>query len=484
MDERTRYSKKNIARSMIWRFGERILAQLVTFGVSVVLARKLDPIAFGNVAWLMIFIDIANVFVVHGFASALVQKKNADEVDFSTVFYFSLFVSFVFYFVAFFSAPLMIPLGDEQLPTLFRVLALRIPLAGMNSVQHAYVEKHMLFRKFFFSTLIGTIASAIVGIFLAYQGYGAWAIVAQYLTNSTLDTIILSLTIGWHPRRVFQFSRLKELIGFGWKMLCSQLVHVLYTRLSAFFIGTVYSTEDIAYYEQGNKIPGIVETNIDTTINSVLFPAMAESQEDNEKLKNMIRRSIQVSGFFIWPMMLGMASISDQLISFVYSSKWLPATIFMVLACVRLGLEPIQTANLQAVKAVGRSDLYFKMEVIKKAFGLIVILLSVRISVLAIAIAVVSQAVFSAVVNGFFNFRIFHYSLREQLTDVLRNLSTALVMCGAVLASRIILPNSAVFMFVEVLIGIFAYVLFSALFCRDQMNYVISTVKQVIGKER
>lgn len=345
--------------SVIWRFGERFLSQIVTFCVSVVLARLLSPSDYGSVALLMIFIELADVFVVHGFASALVQKKNADDIDFSSVFYFSIVITSLIYIVIFFSAPALGAFfNNEELSSLFRVLALRIPLSGINSVQHSYVQRNMLFKRFFFSTLGGTLGSAAFGIILAINGAGAWALIAQYLGNSLCDTLILWVTVKWRPRRAFSWSRLRQLLDFGSKMLGSQLIHILYNRASTFIIGTIYTAADLAFYEQGSKIPGIVETNIDTTINSVLFPAMSKNQDNIHDLKIMVRRAIQISSIVIWPVMIGMMVLSNSLVLIVYTQKWVPYVVFMEIACLRLALEPLQTTNLQAIKALGRSDIY------------------------------------------------------------------------------------------------------------------------------
>lgn len=477
--DNTNISKSSVLSNVIWRFGERILAQLTTFAVSVVLARKLSASDFGDVALLMVFIDIANTLVIQGFASALIQKKDADDKDFSSVFFFSLLTSVVFYIILYVFAPLLRLIGDPLLPSLFRVLSLRVILAAVNSVQHAFVQKHMLFKKFFFSTLIGTIVSAFVGIYMAYSGAGAWAIVAQYLTNTLFDTIVLSFTIGWCPRLFMDFERIKTLFGFGWKMLCSGLVHVIYGRLQAFFIGTMYSTADLAFYEQGAKIPGIVETNIDSTINSVLFPLMAAEQDDVGRIKEMIRRSIRTTGFLIWPMMMGMAVLADQLISFVFGEKWLPAGIFMILACFRLTIEPIQTANLQAIKAIGRSDLYLKMEIIKKVFGLVVILVGVRISVLATAVATLLQFVFAGIVNGAVNRRLFKYRIQEQLYDIIINACLSIIMAGIVLIVKNMLDTSLVLKLVlEIIIGVIVYTLLVLAFNRKQMDYVVNMIRR------
>ena len=476
-------SRHVVISNMIWRFGERILAQVATFVVSVVLARKLDTSDFGNVALLMVFIDIANVFVVQSFSSALVQKKDVDNTDYSSVFFFSLFFSFLVYGVLFFASPLTAYAGNHDLSSLLRVLALRIPLAAVNSVQHAYAQKNLLFRKYFWKTLIGTVISAFVGIYMAYSGYGAWALVGQYLSNSICDTIMLWLFIGWRPQKIFDLKRLKQLIGFGWKMLCSALVHVIYNRLTSFCIGSVYTTTDLAFYEQGHKIPGIIETNVDSTINTVLFPVMSEQQDNYNTIKGMIRKSIQTSGSIIWPMMMGLAVLSDQLIDLIYGEKWLPATIFMIIACFKLTLEPIQTANLQAIKAVGRSDIYLKMEIIKKVFGILVIAVGVQISVLATAVAAVAQTVFSSLVNGYVNKKIFSYQYKEQISDIMLSCILSIIMAAIVLGIRkLCVMTNYLQLIVEIVTGMCVYSFLLYVSNRKQFLFLLSMIRRQRNK--
>ena len=475
--------QKKIVSSMIWRFGERFLAQIVTFIVSVVLARLVAPEEFGNIALLMIFIDIADAFVIHGFSSSLVQKKDADNVDYSSVFYFSLVFSVLVYGLCFVCTPLVARLyKNNALIPLFRVLALRIPISALNSVQHSYVQRNMLFRRFFFSTLGGTIGSAFFGIALAYGGYGAWAIIGQYLGNTICDSIVLWFTVRWRPEKKFSWHRLKRLIGFGWKMLGSQLIHIIYNRLSTLTIGTVYTSTDLAFYDQGHKIPGILETNIDTTINSVLFPAMSQLQDDKERLKNMVRRSIKMCGVIIWPLMVGLAVLSSEVVDLVYGSVWLPCVVFMQIACIRLTLEPIQTANLQAIKALGRSDLYIKMEIIKKAYGIVALLITMRISVMAIAIGSFSQMVFCMIVNAIPNRKLIDYKYTEQIMDVLPSLILSAAMGLMVLLVGKILPANVVFLFIKVIIGAALYIAMTYVFRRDEFRYFMNMAKSLVKR--
>ena len=253
-------TKKQVLSGLIWRFAENSCADIVSFVVSVILARLLMPTDYGEISLVNIFIVLANVFVVNGLGTALMQKKDADDIDFSTVLFFNVLLSLGLYGILFISSPYIANFyRTPHLAIVLRVLALKIPLAAINSVQNAYISRKMIFRKSFWVTLIGTVISAFVGIGMAYTGFGVWALVAQVLTNGVIDTILLFATIRWFPKRCFSFDRLKGLIDYGWKILVSSLIKAGYDQISSLMIGRLYTGEDLAYYSRGKKYPDIVK---------------------------------------------------------------------------------------------------------------------------------------------------------------------------------------------------------------------------------
>ena len=263
--------KNTTVKNFIWRFAERCGAQLVTFVVSIVLARILSPDDYGTVALVTVFTTILQVFVDSGLGTALIQKKNADDLDFSSVFYFNFVVCLVLYAGMFLAAPLIASFyNDLTLTPIIRVISLTIVISGVKGIQQSFVSRNMLFKRFFFSTLGGTIFSAIIGIAMAYAGCGVWAIVAQQLSNTAIDTLILWLTVKWRPKKMFSWERLKTLFSFGWKLLISSLLDTVYSNIRSLVIGKMYSPSDLAYYNQGDKLPSTVITNINTSIASVL----------------------------------------------------------------------------------------------------------------------------------------------------------------------------------------------------------------------
>ncbi len=477
--------QKKVFSGLFWKFGERIGAQAVSFLVSMILARLLMPSDYGVIALITIFIDIANVFVSSGFGSALVQKKDADEVDFSSVFYFSIGMSWVLYGIVFLAAPAIAGFyGKDILIPVLRVMALKLPLAGVNSVQQAYVQKNMLFKRFFFSTLIGTVGSAVVGIAMAYLGFGPWALVAQYLFNSTVDTLVLWVTVKWRPVLAFSAERMKTLFSFGWKMLCSELIHTSYGQIRSLIIGKVYTDKDLAFYNQGGKLPSILVTNINSSVSSVLFPAMTQKQDNEEKLKEMVRLSIRISSYIMWPLMTGLLVVSEPVVKLIFTDKWLSCVPYMQIACIQFALEPVQTANVQAVKAMGKGRTFLIMEIVKKAFGIVMIVAVMYQGVMAIALTAMVVTFFAALVNSTPNRKYLGYTYREQLADLLPSVCLAAVM-GVFVYLVSCLPVALVpRLCIQIVAGIASYVLLSVIFRVSQFEYIVRTAKSLIQTVR
>ena len=307
---------ENVVKGFIWRFAERCGAQLVSFIVSIVLARLLVPEDYGTIALVTVFTVILQVFVDSGLGTALIQKKDADDLDFSSVFYFNFVVCLVLYAGMFMAAPYIAKFYDDiSLTPVIRVLSLTIVISGVKGIQQAYVSRNMLFKKFFFSTIGGTIFSAFLGIGMAYVGFGVWALVAQQLSNTMIDTLILWITVKWRPKKMFSWQRLKELLAFGWKLLVSALLDTGYNNLRNLIIGKMYSPTDLAFYNQGDKFPKIIITNINTSIDSVLLPTMSNSQDDRERIKQMTRRAIKTSTYVMAPLMMGLAFCAEPIVS-------------------------------------------------------------------------------------------------------------------------------------------------------------------------
>lgn len=482
-------TRKEVVSGLFWKFAESVCADLVSFVVSVILARILLPEDYGEISLVNVFIVIANVFVVNGLGTALVQKKDADDLDFSSVFYTNILLSVLLYGLIFFSAPFIAQFYRmPHLASVLRVLAVRIPLAAINSVQNAFVSRKMIFRKFFFATIIGTIISAVVGIWMAYTGYGVWALVAQILTNALIDTIVLFLTVRWYPKWMFSFQRLKGLFNYGWKILGSSLIKTGYTQLSNLIIGKLYTSEDLAFYSRGKKYPELVTSGIDSAICSVLFPAISKKQDDLNKVKAMTRRAMKTSTFILAPVMAELAALASPLVSWMLTDKWLSCVPFLQIYCFYYLVNPIQSANLQAIRAIGRSDVILKLDIIKRGSGIIFLLLFMKRGPIGVALAPIAMILVCTIVNIAANRRLIQYSYKEQFIDLFPTFLTTAVMGGLVfLISQIMHSAGAtsfVVLFTGFLLGVAIFIGLSVLLKNETFFYILNIIKGFLARRK
>lgn len=470
---------------MLWRFLERCGAQGVTFIVSIVLARLLDPDVYGTVALVTVFTTIMQVFVDSGMGNALIQKKDADDLDFSSVFYFNMAMCSFLYLVMFLTSPLIANFYENpELTPVIRVLSLILIISGVKNVQQAYVSRHMMFKRFFFSTLGGTIGAAVVGIIMAYLGFGVWALVAQMLFNTAVDTTILWITVKWRPKKMFSLQRLKGLFSFGWKLLISALLDTVYTDLRQLIIGKLYTSSDLAQYNQGEKFPKLIVTNINTSIDSVLLPTMSKEQDKPEHVRNMTRRAIKTSTYIMMPCMVGLAVCAKPLVSLILTDKWLPCVPFLRIFCFTYAFYPIHTANLNAIKAMGRSDLFLKLEIIKKAVGLIALLSTMWVSVEAMAYSLLVTSVLSQIINSSPNKKLLGYNYLNQVKDMLPQIILSVAMGIIVLSVNLLQFTPVITLLIQIPLGIVVYIALSKIFHVDSFTYLLSMISQFTSKKK
>ncbi|MCD9221006.1 lipopolysaccharide biosynthesis protein [Streptococcus thermophilus] len=475
--------KNSVVINFIWRFAERCGAQLVTFIVSIVLARILSPEDYGQIALITVFTTIMQVFVDSGLGLALIQKKDADDLDFSSVFYFNFAVCLVLYAVMFVAAPFIASFyKDTTLTPIIRVISLTIVISGVKGIQQSYVSRNMLFKRFFFSTLGGTIFSAFLGIGLAYAGFGVWAIVAQQLSNTTIDTLILWLTVKWRPKKMFSWKRLKSLLSFGWKMLVSSLLDTVYNNIRSLIIGRMYSSSDLAYYNQGNQFPHTIVDNIDSSIDSVLLPSMSSAQDDSVRVKVMARRSIKISTYIMAPMMMGLAFCAVPIVKLVLTDKWLPCVPFLRIFCITYMFYPIHTANLNAIKAMGRSDYFLKLEIAKKIVGLGLLFSTMWFGVLVMAYSLLVNSVLSQIINSWPNRKLLNYGYLEQLKDILPGIALAVFMGFCVSLIGLLHLSNGITLLIQIPFGAAVYIGMSAILHLESYEYLLDMVRQLLKK--
>lgn len=475
--------KSAVITSLIWKFLERIGTQGVQFVVAIVLARLLAPADFGLIALVTVLIALANVFVQSGLNTALIQKKDADNVDFSTVFYASLAIAALLYGILCVGAPLIADFynGQTKLIPVIRVLGTMLLLGAVNSVQEAYVARNMMFKKLFYRSVGAIIPSGIFGVVLAYLGYGIWALVGQQLMNSALMCVVMWFTVKWRPQLAFSFVRFKGLFSFGWKLLCSALLDAAYRNILDVVIGKMFTPADLGFYNRGAQFPKIIIANINASIQSVLLPSLSTVQDDKPRLKSLARRSIKTSAFLLLPMMAGLAAVAKPLTLVLLGEKWLPAVPFIQICCFSFAFWPIHTTNLSAINAVGRSDVFLKLEIIKKSYGLAVLALAIWLfrSPIGIAASAAITAPLGSFVNAYPNKKLLNYGFGEQMKDFLPSFILAIAMGAGVYALSDLVEISPILQLPLLTVAGAGFYLGVARLLRFEcLIYIIKTIKE------
>lgn len=311
-----------------------------------------------------------------------------------------------------------------------------------------------------------------------------WALVAQLLFNNLVDTIILWITVEWRPKMLFSFERLKGLLSFGWKLLVSALIDTLYNNMQQLIIGKWYSPSDLAYFNQGKQFPSVIVTNINASIDSVLLPVISKEQDNRETVKSMTRRAIKTSSYIMAPLMIGLACIADTVVSIVLTDKWLLCVPFLRIFCISYMFYPIHTANLNAIKAMGRSDLFLKMEIVKKTVGLCILLSTMWFGVLTMAYGMLFNSLVNQLINSWPNKNLLRYSYFDQLRDLFPNISIAGIMGIGVLLIGFIPMNTYLLLAIQILFGALLYVLLSYITKNESFNYLLNFINQTVRNRK
>ena len=483
MENQKNQLKNQVVSGMLWKFGEHAGVQIFSFIVSIILARMLAPEAFGLISLVTVFITLADVFVNSGFGNALIQKAGADELDFSSVFYFSIVTSILFYVIIYLCAPAIANFfGNETLTAVIRIMAIRLLPAGISTVQSAYVRKHMLFRKLFFVTLAGTISSAAIAIFLAFNGYGVWVLVVHYVGSSIINLLLLWFIVRWRPKLMFSWQRMKGLFDYGWKLLVGSLVSAVYNELCSLVIGKMYSAADLAYYTKGRNFPNIIVNNVESSIAAVLFPAITKKQDDLEQVRKMTRRSIRTSAYITIPAMAGLAVVARPLVLLLLTETWIEAVPYLQIACFSCALMPMQSANLQAIKAIGRTDITLKLEIIKRALSLVVLFLVMNHGVMAIALSTIITSPIISIINAAPNQKLLNYKYLQQLQDIAPFVGMSAIMAAVIYPLNWLPLPSIVMLAIQALLGIVVYWGLSIIFKVESYTYIKTTIRDFISK--
>jgi len=486
--------KKKVAHGMFWKLMELAGAQGIQFVVALLLARLMTPSEYGTISLIMIFITIANTFVQSGFATALIQRQEVKEEDYSAVLRICLVLSFAAYAALFFAAPFISDCYKTPvLVPLLRGMGIVLFPGAVISIQTAYVSRNMNFKKLFQSTIFAVIVSGIVSVSMAWQGYGVWAMAMQQIIYYFALMAGLFLTVSWRPGKASGFQKIRELYSFGWKIMVSGLIDTVWQNVYGLIIGKRYSQADLGGYNRGEQFPKIIASNFSSAIQSVLLPAYSKNQDDAVRLKSMMKRSIKLSAFVIFPMMAGLIAAAYPLIRALLTDKWLFCVPYLRILCLSYAFWPVHVTNLQMMNALGRSDLFLKLEIIKKAIGIVILLISLRYGIIAMLWMKAFDELICSFINAYPNRKLVSYGIGEQYGDMMPSAVCSAVMgaavwslqqAGTALSGMPVLksfPNLSL-LILQIAAGILIYAGLSVLLNRESVDYLKETVKELKKK--
>lgn len=479
--------KRKIGGALTWKLSERLAVQCVQLAIQVLLARMLGPAHYGMLAILLAFTGLANVFVQTGFSTALVRNKDVNEADYSSVFCMSTLVAAVAYGLIFAIAPTVGEFYDmPELVAPLRVIALVLFPGALNAVQQAKVSRELNFRVVFISNLVAVAVSGAVGIAIACNGGGLWALVAQSVLNVTVASSVMLFTVRWRPRFQCDFLRVKVLFSFGWKLLAAGLLDAIYHDLSSLVMGKKYSSETLGYYNRGRQFPQVLINAVNGTVQSVMLPVMSAQQDDRQQLKQTMRRSVILSSYLIFPVMAGLAAVATPLVELLLTEKWLPCVPYLRVFCFSLAFYPVHSCNLQAINAVGRSDVFLKLAVIKRTLGCIMLVTAVVLfsSPMAVALTSAVATLINCFINAGPNKKLIGYAYREQMSDILPSALAALAMMAAVLPLGTLPLSTVPLLTVQVAAGVVIYVSISAIFGLAPFRMLCEAVQEKLTQRR
>lgn len=475
--------KSKTLNSIAWSAIERFSVQIFQFLFSILLARLVTPSEFGLIAMLSIFIVIAQSFVESGFSNALIQKSNRSENDYSTVFYFNIVIAFVIYLSLFFSASKIALFYNEPLLEIIcKWFGLSVIFQSFSVVQVAKLTVALDFKTQAKASFISVLFSGIIGVSLAFYGYGVWALLIQNLINSFLNTLLLWLFSKWVPTLVFSLASLKSLFSFSSKLLISGLLHTLYVNLYSLVIGRKYSSMEVGYFNQSNLISRFPSVSLMAIISRAVYPIQCNLQDENELLSYSFKSYLRMSCYIIFPIMIGLGVLSKPLILIFLTDKWLPMSKMLSILCFSYLLIPIMVVNNQILNVIGRSDYFLKAEIVKKIFGLFILFISIPFGVNYICFGIFVYNIIDILIITHFTKKVIQTNLQIQLKSILPILLLSILMGGGIYFILLFLENVYMQIIIGFLAGLFIYIFLSSIIKVKEFYFFKSLLFKFIRK--
>ncbi len=478
--------KSKTISGLFWSFFETGAHYFVSFVIGIILARLLSPEEFGLIGMITIFIAISQSFIDSGFSQALIRKTDCQQKDYATVFYFNLFVGFLFYIILFFSAGSISRFFNEPiLRDLVRVLGLVLIINAFTIIQRTILIKNINFKLQTKITLASSVLSGIIGIILAYKGFGVWSLAIQQILNQLFITIFLWIFNRWLPTLEFSKQSFKEMFSFGSKLLASGLIDTTYQNIYYLIIGKFFSATELGYYTRANQFSKLPSQNITSSTDRVTYPVLSQLQNEPSKLKSGYKKIIKSIMLINFSVMLGMAAIARPMVLTLIGEKWLPSVPYLQLLCVVSMMYPLHSLNLNILKVKGRSDLFLRLEIIKKTLAIPVILIGIFIGIKAMIIGMIFNSFFAYFINSYYSSKLIDYSMSEQIKDILPDFGISISMAIIVFFTQLTISLSPLLkLIIGIVLGFMLVIGLSRIFAIDGYKELKNVIMDLIWKKK
>jgi len=475
--------KTKTARGIIWSFIERFSVQGIQFIFQIILARLLSPSDYGIIAMLAIFMAISQSLIDAGFTNALIRKNDRTDLDISTVFYFNIFISIIIFIILFISAPSISDFyNTPPLVSITRVYAIVLLVNALGAIQKTIYTINIDFKSLAKASLVAALISGLIGIYFATKGLGAWALVYSAIANSLITTLIMWINSAWRPKLAFSMVSLRQMFAFGSKLMLAGLLNTIYTNLQQMVIGKKFSKQDLGYYSRADQFAQFPSANITGIFQRVTYPVLCKLSDNGETLLSAYRKFIRFSAYIIFPLMLGLAAIAKPLVAIVLGDKWLFAGTILQIICLSYMWYPIHSINLNVLQVKGRSDLFFRVEIIKKVVGISILLMTMQISVIAMAIGTIFSSLIALVINTYYTKKLLSYGLIQQLKDLNDIIAISFISCIPAFIISLKFYNNIIALVISIMLAIVIYIALSKIFKIGEFLEMTNMIKSKFAK--
>lgn len=475
--------KQKVSKGLLWNTIHNLSMKGIQFLLMLFMARLLSPDDYGTVGLLAIFIQLSNTFAESGFSLALVRKQDRTQVDLSTAFYFNIVVGIICYFIVFCIAPWVADFYNKPILTsLLRVLALTIPISSLSTVLVAMMNYNMQFKKQAMISITHTLVSGVLGLAMAFMGYGVWALVGQSLIATCLGTVLCWLLNRWHPSWIYSWKSFREMFGFSSKLLLTRIIDTIYGNVYSIVIGKVYSPATLGHYSRAQNWATMPSTNVVSILNNVSFASLSKIQDDIERLRSVYRKMIKTSAFIVFPLMFGLSAVSLPLIFFTIGTKWELCAQILQIICFMFVFMPIQSLNINLIQAMGRSDLSLKISVVGKVLSLLVLFGSLPFGIIPMCWFSVISSVVILLINFYYVGKLLELSIFSQIKDLFPSACLSAIMYIAVFFTISLFTTDWIQLLAGIFVGMALYTGLAYVFKMKSLYDTIGVIKNMIHK--